>query len=104
MTNISEKIKNFFKNDPTIQIAYTGVNKLSKFIKVLKDKLPIMSHMNVVYKIDCKDCDASYVGQTNRMLKTRIKEHRNHINWKTSQHSVITAHRLEYAHDFDWRI
>jgi len=30
------------------------------------------------------------------MLKTRIKKHRNHINWKTSQHSIITAHRQEW--------
>jgi len=26
-----------------------------------------------------KDCDASYVGQTGRLLKTRISEHQSHI-------------------------
>jgi len=34
---------------------------------------------NVVYKINCQDCDASYVGQTKRILNTRISEYRNHI-------------------------
>jgi len=38
-----------------------------------------MSHINVVYKIECKDRDASYVRQTSRILKKRINEHRNHI-------------------------
>ena len=57
---------------------------------------------NVVHKIMCKDCDASYVGQSGRKLKTRIAEHRNHINWNTSIHSVITEHRLECNHEFDW--
>jgi len=36
----------------------------------------------VVYKIECKDCETSYVGQTKRRLTTRIREHRNNINKK----------------------
>jgi len=35
-------------------------------------------------------------------LDTRISEHRNDINKKTSKHSVITDHRLELNHEFDW--
>jgi len=56
----------------------------------------------VVYKISCKDCEASYVGQTGRQLKTRMTEHRNHIKRNINTPSVITEHRLEYGHDFDW--
>jgi len=58
--------------------------------------------MNVVYKIKCCDCDASYVGQTGRQMKTRISEHKNHINRNTPAHSVITDHRLHRGHNFDW--
>ena len=43
-------------------MAYKGINKLNKFIKIQKDVLPQSFQSNVVYKIDCKDCDASYVG------------------------------------------
>ena len=35
------------------------------------------------------------------LLSTRVKEHRNHINRKTGQSSVITDHRL-LNHEFDW--
>jgi len=62
-----------------------------------------------MYKIECKDCDASYVGQTSRMLKTWIKKYKNQINWNTQQHSVITEHRfnawiwLGDSKDFGWR-
>jgi len=42
------------------------------------------------------------VGQTRRLLKQRIDEHRSHIRRDTSQTSVITEHRLEFSHDFDW--
>ncbi|EZA52372.1 hypothetical protein X777_08770, partial [Ooceraea biroi] len=55
-----------------------------------------------VYKIDCKNCNAIYVGQTSRHLKTRLLEHKNHIVRNTSTHSVITEHRLNFDHVFDW--
>ena len=61
-----------------------------------------MSHMNVVYKINCNNCDVSYVGQTGRQLNTRIKEHKNHINRNNQTKSVITEHRTNFLHDFDW--
>ena len=37
------------------------------------------------------------------MFEARINEHRNHINWNTTQHSVITKHRISHQHDFDWK-
>ena len=64
-----------------------------------------MCHLNLlnpIYKIDCKDCDASYVGQTSRCLKTRISKHRNHINRNTIQYSVITQHRMDLFYEFNW--
>jgi len=54
-----------------------------------------------MYKIDCKDCEVSYVGQTKRRLTIRIREHRNDINKKSDIPSVIFTHHLQ-DHDFDW--
>jgi len=42
------------------------------------------------------------VGQTKRLLKDRISEHRNHINRNSNQSSVITNHRRHFNHEFDW--
>jgi len=42
------------------------------------------------------------VGQTRRLLKTRIEEHSSHIRRNTSQSSVIMEHRVKFGHDFDW--
>jgi len=53
-----------------VRLTYVGINKLNTFIRAQKDKLPTL-HSNVVYKINCQNCDASYVGQTKRLLKTR---------------------------------
>jgi len=41
------------------------------------------------------------MGQTCRQKK-RISEHKNPILRNTSTHSVITEHRLQFNHDFDW--
>ena len=87
--------------DIDMTLSFSGLNNLRSIIRVHKDPLPLLSRMNVIYKIDCLNCDASYVGQTCRRLKTRISEHRNHINRNTAQRSVITDHR-SLNHEFDW--
>jgi len=90
-------IKNYINK----RLAYTVSNKLKSFIRLYKDPLPRTHHCNVIYKISCLDCDASYVGQTKRKLITRIKEHRSDINKTTGSLSVVSLHRLE-GHEFDW--
>jgi len=35
---------------------------------------------------------------------TRIKKHKNHIRRATTTHSVITDHRFNDNHEFDWDI
>jgi len=67
------------------------MNKLGRIIKAHKDFLPKTTKKNVLYKHNCKDYNASYVGQTNRKLKTKINEYHNHINRNTTNHSVITV-------------
>ncbi|KYN18663.1 hypothetical protein ALC57_09022 [Trachymyrmex cornetzi] len=99
--NLSEKFFSLVKKY-NVKLAFFSFNKLKKFIRVQKDTLPKYFNKNVVYKIFCKDCDASYVGQTGRKLTTRISEHRNHINRNNNNQSVITNHRLEFNHEFDW--
>ena len=88
--------------DLNVRISYFSLNKLNRYIKVHKDLLCDPSQSNVVYRINCEDCNASYVGQTGRQLHTRVKEHRNQIRHNTNNHSVITDHRLSSGHDFSW--
>ncbi|XP_024890071.1 uncharacterized protein LOC112466277, partial [Temnothorax curvispinosus] len=53
-----------------------------------KDRLATNKETNVVYKIDCENCDASYIGQTKRHLETRVKEHFSDIKKHDSNFSV----------------
>ncbi|XP_018398305.1 PREDICTED: uncharacterized protein LOC108776248 [Cyphomyrmex costatus] len=98
---ITHAVTNMF-NKSLYKIGYRCLNKLDMFIKTLKDKKEIASNNNVVYKIPCKNCDITYVGQTKRKLSTRIKEHMNNKKLEQSRHSVLTNHILQCNHEFDW--
>jgi len=80
-------------------IVYSIPNTLQRFIKRRKDKIDTMSKCDVVYKINCHDCNASYVGQTKRQLATKVRKVGLTINKKSGTSSVITNHRLELNHE-----
>jgi len=101
MKGISESFRNITKKYD-FRLAYTTGNSLNKYIKTGKDKLNPDSCCGVVYKINCHECDASYVGQTKRSLKTRVKEHVSDIKKSAGSLSVISDHRLALNHEFNW--
>jgi len=86
--------------DSSKTIIFRCLNKLSQFVKVHKDIDHPLCRNNVIYKISCKNCEATYVGQTKRQL--RVKEHKNNIKQDHSKHSVILEHIIKYNHFFDW--
>ena len=99
--HISETASSFVNKD-LFMVGFRCLNKLNMFIRVQKDITDINLMNNIVYKICCKNCNASYVGQTKRHLSTRIKEHANNFKLESSRHSVVTEHMLKNNHVFDW--
>lgn len=97
--NFSNKFQ-FVSKKYGFKLAYTIQNKLH-FIKKHKDKIDYNTQCNIVYKIPCGECDATYVGQSKRQLNTRVVEHRNSVRRGTSN-SVISEHSFHSGHEFDW--
>jgi len=102
INRISDMVVSSIKKSNKVNIGYRCLNKLNMIIKTHKDKNLHSQNSSVVYKINCNDCDASYVGQTKRQLKTRIKEHKNNINGNINRFSVISEHIIKEKHDFNW--
>ena len=98
---LTEYVCKSFKNS-SFSVGYKCLNRLNRLIKVQKDITPPIKSNNIVYKISCNDCNASYVGQTKRRLGTRVGEHINNIKQHNSKLSVISQHRIEKSHQFKW--
>jgi len=49
-------------NKSVFTVGFRGLNKLNNIVRVQKDYVEHSHKNNVVYKINCKNCDASYVG------------------------------------------
>ena len=47
-----------------------------KIFSNLKSPVPLLNKINVVYKINCMDCNEFYIGRTKRNLHIRLKEHK----------------------------
>ena len=75
------------------------MNCMNNFIKTGKNKIKKEEHFNIVYKIICHDY--SYVGQTKRKLRMRLKEHINDFKNPTNSLSVISYHKLDHDHTID---
>jgi len=82
-----------------------------------KDKRQPLDTTGCVYEIDCQNCDFSYVGETGRLLHTRIKEHQKEadrisskihtratrLSSVTDQHkSAKSDHVAATNHIIDW--
>jgi len=44
----------------------------------------------------------TYVGQTKRRLKTKLKGHKNNLRMNLSKHLVILTYVTRTNHSFDW--
>jgi len=67
--NISEKIISSIDKNEYLT-GHRILNKLTGFIKRHKDLNKFEINNNIVYTIFCNNCNASYVEQTKRQLRT----------------------------------
>jgi hypothetical protein len=64
-----------------------------------KDPLPLMDNSSLVYKINCSNCAANYIGETSKKLGSRLHEHKLAIR-RSDPLSQISKHIIENNHNF----
>ena len=57
--------------------------------------------VNVVYKVNCNDCNASYVGESKRGIGVRVPEHKNNSK-KDHKETPFFKHMISTEHTFNF--
>ena len=81
---LSEKVQRIFKQHG-VSCALKPTNKLRSLLVHPKDPRPKMNTSHCVYKIPCASCPQSYIGETERHVHVRIKEHSDSVAKVTNQ-------------------
>ena len=88
--------------DVRIKVCFKPMNTLRRLLSRPKDVIPLWSKSNVVYKVKCKECKASYVGETTRRLETRMTEHRRAVQRGETNILALADHAWRVNHQIDW--
>ena len=66
-----------------------------------KDKLSSDEKQGVIYSVRCQGCDGEYIGETERNLSSRMREHRTSVT-KGNTKSALSTHNLRTGHTLNW--
>ena len=61
-----------------------------------------MSTTGAIYDIPCMDCSDDYIGESGRLLGTRINEHKRAVRLGSSNASAVAQHVEEQDHSINW--
>ena len=90
---ISERLQRAFKSHE-VTIVHKPVSSLRSQLVHVKDKTGNLKKCTV-YHIHCDQCNKQYVGETSRVLETRIKEHLSRDSSAVHEHCQLTGHSVD---------
>ena len=100
LCSIIEHKKIIGKIDENIIISYRPRITLS-YVYNNKTPTPYLNNSNLIYKINCRDCDRCYVGVACQYLARRISQHKYNVG-REEKHIALAAHALDEGHTFDF--
>ena len=67
-----------------------------------KDAINFEQKRGLMYQISCRDCNAVYVGETGRSVRTRKRKHADAVNTFITKKSALSQHVVNFDHKIDW--
>lgn len=96
--NLSKKLKKF-----EVAVSAKPMKKVKeKLYSKMKYKIEKDKKKDVIYKIDCKRCNVSYIGETKQFLKKRVAAHKSSVNTKKVNSSGLSKHAIHNRHSFNF--
>ena len=85
-----------------IRSTFYTENTLRKLLCKPKDRVTTEDKNNIVYEIDCSNCEAIDFGECKRSLKSRSDEHKRSVRNCHCDKNEIAKHCWEADHNFNW--
>ena len=90
---ISERLQRAFKSQE-VTIVHKPVNSLRLQLVHVKDTTENLNKCTVLH-IHYDQCNKQYVGETSRVLETRIQEHLSRDSSAVHEHCQLTGHSVD---------
>ena len=90
----SERLQRVFKSHE-ITLVHKPFNSLRSQLVRVKDRTENLKKCGTVCHIHCEQCDKDYVGETSRLLETRVKEHLSGNSPAVHEHCRLTGHSVD---------
>ena len=84
-----------------IKSTFYTTTTLCKILPSPKDPIPTEKKHNIIYKHDCKDCDAVYINESKRAYQTRTGEHISTVRKADTKSYETADHCWKFNHDFN---
>ena len=89
---------NFPKVD--LKVAFKAPKEIGNCFHFKNRPVDVLKQSLVIYHVKCQECDADYIGKTERILFYRIQEHKgessNKIDSAIHQHQLATSHKIDF--------
>ena len=92
-------VKGFYPN-VTLKVMFKCATTTANLFS-FKDRTPKLLNSNIVYRINCKDCQSFYIGKTTRCFIRRLREHEKGKSAEKNisalfKHARSTRHSIDY--------
>ena len=71
-------------------------------VSLPKDRILLLEKSGVIYEVNCRCCDALYVGEMKRRLQSRMNEHKKAVQKGEVNTSALAEHAWSADHHIDW--
>ncbi len=78
-----------------MEIYHHPTNSLRSRLSHVKDTSDKGSKCGTIYHIQCSECDEDYIGETERALHTRFKEHQTRPSSAFHEHLTASSHSID---------
>ena len=85
-----------------IGVALKPHHTLSLLFRKPKDAINFEQKRGLVYQISFRDCNAVYVGETGRSVRTRKWEHIDAVKTFNTKKSALSQRVVDFDHRIDW--